>query len=92
MADGKISKEQGLELLKRLSEGDTFRDMYEKDPRAALQHMGIPDTDIQSLSDFCLTAHPLAPKSSMLDAYRKLRDEQDSSPLQFIIPGASLSS
>lgn len=92
MADGRISKLRGLELLKRLSEDDTFRDVYEKDPKSALQHMGMPDAVIQTLSISCLTARALAHKSVMLDAYRKLSNDHDSSPLIFIIPGVSLES
>ncbi len=47
--DREVPRDLALKLLRRLSDDDTFRTAYEKDPVAALRSIGFPDEIIRGL-------------------------------------------
>jgi putative modified peptide len=76
-------------LLDRLSEDDAFREMFRRDPRAALASVGYADAADTSLEDgawSCLHGENLPDKQALKDARRALHEQMTSQDgMSFVI-------
>lgn len=92
MTDSTLTKIQGMELLRKVSTDDSFRDLFETKPAKALHDAGIPAETIVNLGPNCLCPGKLASKEELGKILLKLEDETFASALKMIIPSIKLPS
>jgi putative modified peptide len=86
MQNGKLTRDESITLLQKLSSDDAFRTTFEKDPAAALQQIGIGNGDVAALPPTALAPQPLPPKEQFQQALDEIREGGVSDHVCLIIP------
>jgi putative modified peptide len=86
MQNGKLTREEAIALLRKLSGDDAFRMLFEKDPAAALKEIGIGSGDIAALPPSALTPEPLPPKEQFQQALKEVMEAGVSDHVCLIFP------
>jgi putative modified peptide len=68
MTDSTLTREQALNLLRKLGTDDSFRSLFETKPAKALHDAGIPAETIVDLEAKCICPGTLQDKSVFLAA------------------------
>jgi putative modified peptide len=72
-ADIKMSREFAMVLLEKLSTDDSFRSIYEANPRQALTSIGVSEVFLDALSSTSLAPTVLADRNTLGEALKMLR-------------------
>ena len=86
MNDGKLTREETITLLTKLSTDDAFRAQFEKDPAGALQGIGIGEGDLAALPASALAAQPLPPKEQFQQASEQIKQAGVSDHVCLVFP------
>ncbi|MGA9421018.1 MAG: NHLP-related RiPP peptide, partial [Rhodanobacteraceae bacterium] len=85
MQNGKMTREESIALLKKLSHDDAFRAVFEKDPVAGLKQIGI-DAGKEQLPASALAPEKLAPKEQFQQALKDVTELGTSDHVCLIAP------
>jgi putative modified peptide len=85
-----FSRDVADKLLDKLSSDDDFRDLFQKDPRAAVAKVGhvTPEADVGKAGVdpvMCLSGAKLASKEDIRKARGKLQDQLSSSAFHYTV-------
>jgi putative modified peptide len=86
MQNGKLTRDEAMALLQKLSSDDGFRATFEKDPAAALKQVGIGNGDVAALPPTALAPQPLPPKEQFQQALDEIREGGVSDHICLIFP------
>lgn len=86
MNNGKLTRDETIALLTKLSSDDAFRTQFEKDPAAALKGLGIGDGEIAALPADAVAPQPLPPKEQFGEALRQVIDHGVSDHVCMVFP------
>lgn len=89
MQNGKLTRDESIALLKKLSSDDAFRAEFAKDPAAALKQIGIGG-DLTALPQSSLAAAPLPPKDQFQQALSDVMESGVSDHICMIWPALKL--
>jgi putative modified peptide len=86
MQDGKLTRDESIALLRKLSSDDAFRATFEKEPAAALKQIGIGSGDVAALPPTAAAAMPLPPKEQFQQALQETLDSGTSKHMCLVFP------
>jgi len=86
MANPKISKQQMLHLLDKLSNDEGFRGRFEHNPRAALAEAGVSAAQIAAFPAEQLAPNTLAEKSVFVAEHKRVANDLADECMCMIIP------
>ena len=72
MNNGKLTRDETVALLRKLSSDDAFRAVFEKDPAAALKQIGASSGEIAVLSPIEGATEPLPSKEQFQQALKEI--------------------
>ncbi len=72
MQNGKLTRDEMIALLRKLSSDDAFRAAFEKDSAAALKQIGVSNSELASLPPIESTTEPLPPKEQFQQALNEV--------------------
>ena len=70
----KLTREQTVALLQKLSSDDAYRATFEKDPATALDQIGIDSRQLGPLPAVTSTTPPLPPKGHFQEALNEVQN------------------
>src|SRR5690606_14653982 len=86
MNNGKLTRDEAIALLGKLSSDDAFRAQFEKDPATALQKIGFGADDVAALPADAKAALPLPPKEQFGEALKEIREAGFSDHVCIVVP------
>lgn len=72
MNNGKLTRDETIALLRKLSSDDAFRTMFEKDSAAALKQIGVSSSELAALPPSAITTEPLPAKEQFQQALNEV--------------------
>lgn len=90
MNKGKLTRDETVALLRKLSSDDAFRAMFEKEPAAALTQIGVSGSELAALPPIETTTEPLPPKEQFQQALNEVLQAGVSGHLCQIWPALKL--
>lgn len=86
MQNGKLTRDESIALLKKLSSDDAFRAVFAKEPATALKEIGIGSGDLAALPPSALAPEPLPPKEQFQQALKDVMEAGVSDHVCLIFP------
>jgi|SRR5688572_23588640 putative modified peptide len=86
MDNGKLTRDEAIALLTKLSSDDAFRTQFEKDPAGALQGIGIGTGDVAALPPSAAAPEPLPSKEQFQQALTEVKEAGVSYHICLIFP------
>lgn len=86
MQNGKLTRDETVALLRKLSSDDAFRAVFEKDSAAALKQIGVSSSEIAALPPVETATEPLPPKEQFQQALNEVLEAGVSDHLCQIFP------
>lgn len=90
MQKDKLTRDESITLLKKLSNDDAFRALFAKDPATALNQIGIGVGDLTALPQSALAAAPLPSKEQFQQALSEVMESGLSAHVCMIWPALKL--
>lgn len=86
MQNGKLTRDEAIALLRKLSSDDAFRATFEKDPATALKQIDIGDGDVSALPPSALAPAALPSKEQFKEALEQILEGGVSDHICLIFP------
>lgn len=86
MQNGKLTRDESIALLKKLSSDDAFREAFTKDPADALKEIGIGSGDLAALPPSALAPEPLPSKEQFQQALQDVMEAGVSDHVCLVFP------
>ena len=86
MQNGKMTHDEAVALLRKLSSDDVFRAQFEKDPATALKQIGMAAADVDASPSSALSPAPLPPKEQFREALGQILESGASDHICMVFP------
>ncbi|MGA8277706.1 MAG: NHLP-related RiPP peptide [Rhodanobacteraceae bacterium] len=86
MQNGKMTRDEAVALLRKLSSDDAFRTLFEKDPAAALKQIGFDNNEIAALPSSATKPESLPSKEQFQEALGEVLESGASDHVCMIVP------